>query len=326
MICRSFVFYFLLLACATNICAEDWFPSKWGAQDTLGGVNEITSKHIVKAASLVKTGKRYALGMEISRDTPAFGSRTAQTFLVSHGALFGNAGEPIGTGKATGNDDWALLFFGVGTQIDGLGHLGIDHVYYNGNKVHDFFHQSGAKKFSTSDIPPIVTRGVVLDIVGYMKEHDPEQVLTIDGKEMLKPSVAVNKPELVAAMTRQGLSIGKGEVIIIHTGYMAMIDIDKPRYMKSLPGLGVDGALFLAAFDPVAIGGDTFGLEIMPGEKEGLVLPVHMELLPKRGIYILENIVTEALVADEAWEFMFVLGQARVKGTVQMVINPVAIR
>jgi hypothetical protein len=36
--------------------------------------------------------------------------------------------------------------------------------------------------------------------------------------------------------------------------------------------------------------------------------------------------VTHELVADQAWEFMFVLGQARIKGTVQMVINPVAIR
>lgn len=51
-----------------------------------------------------------------------------------------------------------------------------------------------------------------------------------------------------------------------------------------------------------------------------------MELLPKRGIYLLENMVTSQLVADEAWQFMFVLGQARIKGTVQMVINPVAIR
>ena len=55
-------------------------------------------------------------------------------------------------------------------------------------------------------------------------------------------------------------------------------------------------------------------------------MSVHTELLAKRGIYILENMVTRALVDDEAWEFMFVLGQARIKGTVQMIINPVAIR
>ena len=107
---------------------------------------------------------------------------------------------------------------------------------------------------------------------------------------------------------------------------MALADIDQAAYMKSLPGIGLEGALFLAEYDPIAIGADTFATEVMPGEVEGLFLPVHMELLTKRGIYILENMVTADLVADQGWEFMFVLGQARMKGAVQMIINPVAIR
>jgi hypothetical protein len=48
--------------------------------------------------------------------------------------------------------------------------------------------------------------------------------------------------------------------------------------------------------------------------------------LAKNGIYILENIRTEELVADGVSEFLFVLGQPRFVGAVQMVINPVAIR
>ncbi len=311
---------------SVKVFADPWYPSKWGEDDTLGSVNEITAEHIVNAAKLIKTGKRYALGMAIDRNTPAYGARTVQTFMVSHGALFGNAGEPIGAGKATGNDDWALLFFGVGSQLDGLGHVGIDHVYYNGIKVHDFFHQSGATKLSTADVPPIVTRGVVLDIVGYLKESKPDLVMTVDGNEMLKPEVAVNEAEIKGALARQQLTLGKGDVIIIHTGFMALMDIDAKRYMAAQPGLGIEGALYLASFDPAAVGADTFGIEITPGEVAGLDLPVHMEFLPKRGIYLLENMVTHELVADNAWEFMFVLGQARIKGAVQMVINPVAIR
>ena len=34
---------------------------------------------------------------------------------------------------------------------------------------------------------------------------------------------------------------------------------------------------------------------------------------------------TSELAKDKAYEFMFVLGQARIRGTVQMLINPVAI-
>ena len=311
---------------ASGVMAADWYPSKWGKDDTLGQVNMITDSSVLAAAQLVKTGKRYALGMEVSRETPAFGSRTVETFVVSSAAIFNNAGEGVGQGKVTGNDDWGLVFFGVGTQIDGLGHVGIDHTYYNGNRIQDFFHQSGLRKFSTSDIPPIVARGVLIDAVGYLKETAPDKVMTVDGHEMLKPEVAVNEAEIEGALKRQGVALASGDVVLLHTGYMDMIDIDSARYMASQPGLGKGGALLLAGHDPIAVGADTFGLEIQPGEVKDVYLPVHQEFLAKRGIYVLENIVTRDLVRDQAWEFLFVLGQARLKGTVQMIINPVAIR
>lgn len=281
---------------------------------------------MLAAARLVKTGKRYALGMEVSRDTPAFGARTVETFVISNGAIFHNAGEPIGTGKVTGNDDWGLVFFGVGTQIDGLGHVGIDHVYYNGSDIREFFRQDGLTRFSTSDIPPIVARGVVIDAVGYLNETAPNKVMTVAGVDMLTPGTAVNRAEIDGALARQGVALARGDVVLLHTGYMALSTIDAERYMAAQPGLGKEGGLHLASFDPVAVGGDTFGLEIQPGEVEGVYLPVHQELLARRGIYILENVVTHELVADRAWEFLFVLGQARLKGTVQMIINPGAIR
>lgn len=53
---------------------------------------------------------------------------------------------------------------------------------------------------------------------------------------------------------------------------------------------------------------------------------VHQILIPKHGIYILENIDTSELVKDKGWEFMFVLGVSRMTGGVQGIINPVAIR
>ncbi|MEQ8660813.1 MAG: cyclase family protein [Gammaproteobacteria bacterium] len=315
-----------LCALTSAYAADDWYPSRWGADDTLGAVNLVTDASVAAAARLVRTGKRYALGMEVSRDTPAFGARTVETFVVSNGGIFNNAGEPIGRGKVTGNDDWGLVFFGVGTQIDGLGHVGIDHTYYNGADIHDFFRQSGLTKFSTSDIPPIVARGVVLDIVGLLGENAPDRLMTVDGHTMLRPEVAVNAAEIEGALARQGIALATGDVVLIHTGYMALSAIDAARYMARQPGLGREGALLLARHDPVAVGGDTFGLEIQPGEEEDVYLPVHQEFLTRRGIYILENVVTAALVADQAWEFMFVLGQARLQGTVQMIINPVAIR
>ena len=307
------------------VAAEDWHTSKWGKDDTIGSINLVTPERILAATKLVKTGKRYALGQVTGRNTPAFGTRTFELFTVSQGGVFDGTGEPYGKLGMTTNDDWALVWMGVGSQIDGLGHVGINHVYYNGNHVKDFFSSGGLKKLGTHNIPPIVARGIVLDIVAYLKEKDPSKVMTVEGVEMLRGGTAVNQPEIEGALARQGLKLQTADVVLLHTGYMEMADIDRAAYMESIPGLGVQGAKFLAGHDPIAIGADTFALEVIPFETAGNAFEVHLELLPKRGIYILENMVTRELVNDQAWEFMFVLGQARLEGAVQMIINPVAI-
>jgi kynurenine formamidase len=92
------------------------------------------------------------------------------------------------------------------------------------------------------------------------------------------------------------------------------------------PGLGVEGAKYLAGKGVAAIGADTWGLEVVPFEKDVGVFEVHQILLPINGIFILENMNTEELVKDKAWEFLFTLGPARLTGAVQAIINPVAIK
>ncbi|NIW86871.1 MAG: cyclase family protein, partial [Gammaproteobacteria bacterium] len=63
-----------------------------------------------------------------------------------------------------------------------------------------------------------------------------------------------------------------------------------------------------------------------PPEREDEPFISHLILLQQNGIYILETMNTGALVRDEAHEFLFVLGQPKVRGAVQMFINPIAIR
>jgi kynurenine formamidase len=82
----------------------------------------------------------------------------------------------------------------------------------------------------------------------------------------------------------------------------------------------------LAEKGVAAIGADTWGLEVLPFEKNAGVFEVHQILLPMNGIFILENMNTAAMVKDEAWEFLFTLGPSRLTGAVQAVINPIAIK
>jgi kynurenine formamidase len=101
---------------------------------------------------------------------------------------------------------------------------------------------------------------------------------------------------------------------------------DPERFGSVEPGLGKTGAEYLAELGVIAVGADTWGLEAVPFEEGVGVFEIHQILLAQNGIYILENMNTSLLVEDEVNEFMFVLGQARIKGAVQMMVNPVAIR
>ena len=143
---------------------------------------------------------------------------------------------------------------------------------------------------------------------------------------MLQAGQVISKSDIEQAMTRQKVAIQEGDVVLFHTGWMNLSASDGVKFMAGEPGIGVEGAVYLAQKKVVAVGSDTYGLEAVPFEEKGTFYPVHQELLAKRGIYILENMDTREMASDQAWEFMFVLGQPRFEGSVQAVINPVAIR
>ena len=291
--------------------AQDWYPSKYGVQDTLGAINNLSPEKVVDAARLVTEGKTYRLGVATGADSPAYPPRTYSMTILQ---LDDGTGTPMGTNQATGNDDLMNLWMGIGSQIDGLGHMGINHVYYNGNRAADFISPTGVTTFSIDRLPPIVSRGVLLDMAKHL------------GKPILEAGTAFNSKEIQGAARAQGVAIEKGDVVLFHTGWLNVADTDTERFMAGEPGIGVDGARYLAALGVVAVGSDTWGLEVLPPEDPASMFPVHPELLAKNGVYILENMDTRELAADGAKEFLFVLGQPRFVGAVQAVINPVAIK
>lgn len=114
--------------------------------------------------------------------------------------------------------------------------------------------------------------------------------------------------------------------MLFPTGWQALEGKDNKRFLAGEPGLGKDGARYLASKEVVAIGADTCALEVIPFEKDVGVFEVHQILLAKNGIYILVNMNRGPLVQDKACEFMFVPGASRMAGGVQAIIHPVAIR
>lgn len=302
------------LAPLAGVQAQDapaWCKSKWGSDDEIGAANLLSPELALNAAKLVKTGKTYSLGVETNAKTPAFGPRSWALVINQPGQV---GGVGLGPTKTNYNDDIYMGYVGTGSQIDGLGHIGVDNVYYNCNRNSDFVQANGLKKLGIEKIPNIVTRGVVLDMAGHF------------GQAIVPEGTAFNRKEIDEVAAKQGIEIRKGDVVLFHTGWLTLVGKDDKRYIAGEPGLGKEGAEYLASKEVVAVGADSWGLEAIPFEPGVGVFEVHQILIARNGTYILENMNTAPLVQDQAWEFMFVLGPSRITGGVQGIVNPTAIR
>ena len=218
--------------------------SPYGADDTLGALNLLTDDHVLSAAQLIQTGKTYSLGIVTGRDTPAWGDRSYDVEIASLG--------PFGSNDVTAHDDRLVANLGIGSQIDGFAHAGISGVHYNGHKASDFASPDGVQLFGTESLPPIVTRGVLIDMAAHM------------GVERLDAGMVFNTDEIRAALESQNVQIQSGDVVLFHTGWMSIMEEDPQTYLYNAPGIGLEGAAYLADLGVVALGADTGGLEVEP--------------------------------------------------------------
>jgi kynurenine formamidase len=297
-------------ACGVQAQAlQNCYKSKWGPDDQKGAVNNITPANVLEAARLVKRGKAIRMGIETNSKTPAFAPRTFSLTVLAPGQEYGQS---LGETKTNYHDDIVNGWVGIGSQLDGLGHIGIDGMYYNCLKGTDVLATGGLKKLGIENVPAIATRAVILDMVG------------LTGKNPVPEGTAFNRKEIEAAMKRQGLkAINKGDVVIFYTGWTQLIGKDDKRYSSVEPGLGVEGAKWLASLNVAAIGSDTWALEVIPFENAKNVFEVHQILLTQNGIHILENVNAEEAVKDGVYEGLFTLGPSRVTGAVQAIINTI---
>ncbi|MGQ0760710.1 MAG: cyclase family protein [Acidobacteriota bacterium] len=286
--------------------------SKFGPDDQIGNLNYLTPEKTLAASKLITRGKAYRLGIETNKNTPAYGTRTFSITVLQPGQAGGGS---FGPTKTTYNDDIINGWVGIGSQLDGFGHAGIDNLYFNCNKAADFTMPDGLKKLGIEKVPAVATRGVLLDMAAYF------------GVDIVKEGTAFNRAEIEGAMKRQGIkSIEKGDVVLFHTGWQKLLGKDNQRFISVNPGLGREGAKYLASLGVAMVGADTSNFEVIPFEKDAGIYEVHQILLALNGIHILENMNTEEMARDQAWEFLFTLGPARITGGVQAIINPIAIK
>lgn len=298
---------------ASAAWAQDCDHSHWGPDDQLGSANLISTERTLEAAKLIKQGKSMPLGIVIGPDTPAFPPRSLSLQVVQPNQHGGQKLSSFGY-EGNYNDDLLQTWIGIGSQLDGLGHLGEDGMYYNCLDEKEISAISGLTKLGTHAVPPLVGRAVIIDMAKRM------------GKDVLAAGEHFGEAEITAAMEAQQITVNEGDIVLFHTGWTdGMMESDPTAWGSTEPGLNNEGAVFMASMNPMAVGADTWGLEAIPPKEGDKVFYGHVTLLKDNGIYILETMNTGPLVAEGVQEFMFVLGQPLIKGTVQAMINPVAL-
>src|ERR1700704_1173370 len=149
---------------------KNW--GRWGADDQIGTLNHVRPEDIVRAASLIRSGKVFALGIPLDRGGPQTG-------------LFGGRWNPIHTMLATGTDavagrqdvvpniryadDAINMPVQCATHWDALGHIFYEESMYNGHDAR-LVDCNGLGKLGIEHAKSkMVGRGVLLDIARFHK-------------------------------------------------------------------------------------------------------------------------------------------------------------
>jgi kynurenine formamidase len=282
----------------------------WGEDDERGALNYVGSVQVQEAAALVRSGRVLSLAQPLSSRTPVPQHRAGiQHFMGRDGGDYAaGARRPGGFQFA---EDTVVLPLHIGTHIDALCHAWYDDTLYNGFPGNGIRSTSGATRCGIDKMGPVVGRGVLLDVAG------------VHG-DALRDGAAIGPRDLEQAAKRVGVAVGKGDIVLIRTGWAEHQGLADSVSFDGEPGLDVDAALWLAEREIAALGADNFAVEVIPFA-QGTVFPVHQRLIRDFGVPLLEGLLLHELAMTGRPEFLFVASPLPVVGGTGSPINPTAI-
>lgn len=293
--------------------------SPWGVQDEIGRLNMMTPISQAAVLARVDAHRIYDLGTDYFIGMPSWQAAGDPHYQIwmTHTPHGTEVDDPIGVGSVQNKHvsytgAAVSMYTHMGTHIDALNHFGLNGKIWNGFDAREHLGDRGWRKAGVEKLPPIIARGVLLDIAA------------AKGLEMLPPGYRVRKADLVEALKLQKIQLARGDVVMIRTGRMR--EFTKAAvYMDNPPGLGIEGARFLMDAGVMSVGADNLSLEAFPSEVEGDYVPVHTYLLAQQGATIIELAQLEELSRDKVYEFAFISASLKFRGADASPIRPIAI-
>ena len=292
-------------------------------RDEIGPIRDLPMSQRVRAASLVRRGEVYDLAAVRFPGMPLFPGHPPLQVLGfrSPAGIRAVGDEPWGPGNEVGLGYMSEVVSGTahtGAHIDALAHItiGEDDRWYGGFNAREHLGDFGPLRADASTIPPIFTRGVLLDVARHR------------GVECLPKGEPISAAELQEVAQAQGVSVERWDVVVVRTGYGSLWPHVEAMAEHRGPGPDLSAAEWLTERGVVATGSDTETFEVQPAPEHGHPRnpqPVHAHLLIDHGVYIMESLDLESVAEAEVYEFLFVGLPTKIRGATGSMLDPIAV-
>lgn len=325
---KSFIRQILLIAFiliayslqAQNV--EQAGKSPWGPDDEIGTLNMMTQNSKLEILSRISSGKTYDLSFEYFVGMPSLNSfglgDPSYQFWMTHTPNGTVVDNPNGVGKKINKKvsytgDSILMPTHTGTHIDALSHFGLHGKIWNGYTPQEHLGDKGWHKAGAENIPPIIARGVLIDLAS-LKEV-----------KILEKGFRATTEDFKAALKRQNISLQKGDIVLIRTGQARRFKEGK-AYLDNYPGVSMEALQWLVEEKEIMLfGADNLSLETLPSRQKRNWIPGHTYLLAEKGMMFIENLNLEELAGDQVYKFAFIAASLKLRGASGAPMRPLAI-
>ncbi|MFC4115947.1 cyclase family protein [Nonomuraea zeae] len=297
-------------------------PNNWGRfgpDDQRGTLNLLTPAVVLDALRSATTGEVLSLAMPIRGATSSPAPTTVphlpgrplpQHFMSVDGADYVAGARPIGEGLRVADDALIVTHHGTTTHMDALCHMWSGDELYNGHpaaRVRSY----GATRCGIEHVGGVVARGVLFDVPRHL------------GLDHLPADFRIPAELLAELGTPRA-----GDAAVIRTGWPLVWQRSHEEYWSGQPGLSAEAGRWLAAHDVSVVASDNAaigGLNARGLADEGLADDLHLILLHRHGVHLVEMLWLEELGAAGRTEFVFVAAPLRIEGGTGSPITPLAI-
>jgi kynurenine formamidase len=294
--------------------------SPWGPADEIGRLNWITAETTRAIMDRLDGRHVFDLSVDYFKGMPSWIAAGDPTYDIwmTHTPQ-GSVNDNLSGAGAEAHRKYSYCGDGIsmythcGTHLDTLVHLGYFGKFWNGWTADDHLGSRNWTKGGAENYPPIIARGVLVDIAG------------LHHVDCLPDCYEITPDDIKAALREQGSEVRRGDIVLVRTGRMTVWP-DVEGYIENQPGIGVPAARYLCEeAGAMCIAGDSLSLEVVPAPDPEAFLPVHCYMFATAGAQIMEVVQMEELAAERQYEFAFLGFPLKLSGATGSPMRPVAV-